>query len=150
MLWYAGGPARESTSAASTTFKKGYPLVFSDSALSGAPVSITSVTPIAGIAKADSDESFVDEQVPYLALTDQTTLWASAQSATFEYARGVAYDLIFAPPAGSSVSDWVVSSFSTTGHVRIDPNGSSPDVIDGDGARRVRVIFDPEYVLYRS
>lgn len=147
MLWYAHGPVRESTGIPASAFSKGDLLMFtSASSLSRIPTSSASVGALAtgvivGVAKASSLES-INNQVPYVVATEQTVFWSDATTGS-QYTAGEALDVEY------TGATFRVTTSAISPMVRIDPNGASMDVIDSNTSR-VKVMFDPDWVLYRS
>lgn len=147
MLWYASGPCRESTGIPASAFSKGDILMYtSASSLSRIATSSQSVGALAngtivGIAKADSLES-IDNQVPYIVLTQQTVLWSDCTTGS-QFSRGEKCDFEY------TGATFRVTTSQISPIAMIDPNGASDDVIDSNNSK-VRVMFDPTFLWFRS
>lgn len=147
MLWYASGPARESTGIPASAFSKGDLLMYnSASSLSRVATSDQSLGALAtgtivGIAKASSLES-INNQVPYIVLTDQTVLWSDCTTGS-QFSRGEKLDVEY------TGGTFRVTTSAITPLFMIDPNGASDDVIDS-ARSRVRGLIDPTFLWYRS
>ena len=146
-IWYAGGPARESTGIPASAFSKGDLLMYdSASSLSRIPTSSQSVGALAtgtivGVAKADSTESIAD-QVPYVVATEQTLFWSDCTTGS-QMTAGEKLDFEY------TGATFRVTTSAITPIAMIDPNGASADVIDSDNSR-VKVLLDPSFLLFRS
>lgn len=148
-LYYASGPKEETTGIPASAFRKGDLLVFtSASSLSRAAV-IPAANTIVGVALAHSTQS-INNQVPYIVVRgERTVFWSDMSSVVTIAERGAAKDLGYITYPTSATSEWVLLNSANTPCVRIDPNGSSHDVIDS-ARSRARVVFNPDVLLYSS
>lgn len=147
MLWYAGGPVRESTGIPASAFSKGDLLMYtSASSLSRIATSSQSIGALAngtivGVAKADSLES-LNNQVPYIVATDQTMFWSDCTTGS-QFSRGEKLDFEY------TGGTFRVTTSAISPIAMIDPNGASDDVIDS-ASSRVRILLDPTFLWFRS
>jgi len=146
MLYYASGPERYSTGVPGSAFSKGDLLVYtSGSSLSRLQTSSESlgaaIASIVGVAMASSLES-IDNQVPYLVLTQDTVLWSDCTTGS-QFSRGEGCDLEY------TGATFRVTTSAITPLFIVDANGASNDVIDSNKSR-VRGIIDPTYLRFRS
>ena len=146
MIYYASGPERYSTGIPASAFSKGDILVYtSASSLSRLQTSSQSVgaavADIIGIALASSLES-IDNQVPYLVLKENTVCWSDCTTGS-QMTRAEPLDFEY------TGATFRVTTSAITPIAIIDANGASNDVIDSNTSR-VRIVFDPTYLRFRS
>lgn len=148
-LYYASGPKEETTGIPASAFRKGDLLVFnSASSLSRAAV-IPAAGTIVGVALAHSTQSIAN-QVPYIVVRgERTVFWSDMSSVVTIAERGAAKDLGYITFPTSATSEWVMLNSANTPCVRVEPNGSSHDVIDS-ARSRCRVVFNPDILLYAT
>lgn len=126
-LWYARGPAVMREGIPGSAFSKGDLLVFdSGSSLSGAPIAGAGLNniAIAGVAKADSLQSFNDK-VPYVLADPSAIFWSVAtQGSAFTPGFEVDFDV---DAAGRPV---VLDSQATARFVieEVEADGPDPSV----------------------
>jgi hypothetical protein len=145
MLWYAGGPVRETTGKPGSAFSKGDLLMLtSASSISRIPTSTASVGALAkgtivGIAKASSLES-LNGEVPYLVLQRHTVLWSDCTTGS-THTGGERLDVEY------TGGTFRVTTSAISPMCIIDMQGADFQVNDSNRSR-VRVMIDPTWLLY--
>lgn len=120
-LWYAGGDYTTESGIPASAFSKGDPLQ-----LTGSPSEVSriepggTISPIAGVALSDSDQSIASfGEVVYLVPQPDTLFWASiatnVASMDTAFRPGVEYDLLFS----LANNRYYVEDSSNTPRVRI-------------------------------